>query len=250
MQEETLDEIINGHLHVFQKKRGYRFSLDSLLIAHYFFLKQSKNVLDLGCGSGIILLILAKRFPHINFTGLDIQEELVELARKNVNFNKLEQRIKVVEGDARKIKNVFPANSFDAVIFNPPYRKLNSGRINPQMEKAIARHEIKGSLKDFIKAAKYLLKQEGKVFTIYPAKRLVELIMLFHKNSIEPKRMKPVYSDNMSAAEFVLFEGRKGSGEEIKFEQPLIIYDRNKKYTADMADIFNELARFPGAAAD
>ncbi len=159
-------------------------------------------------------------------------------------------RIKIAHGDARKIKNIYSANSFDAVIFNPPYRKLNSGRINPQLEKAIARHEIKGSLKDFIRAAKYLLKPEGKVFTIYPAKRLVELITLFRKNSIEPKRMKPVYSDNLSVAEFVLVEGRKGSGEELKIEQPLFIYDQNKKYTADMVGIFSELARFPNAVGD
>jgi tRNA1Val (adenine37-N6)-methyltransferase len=250
MVEETLDEILDGHLRVFQKKRGYRFSLDSILLSHFVFLKPHTSAIDLGCGSGIILLVLAKRFPNINYAGLEIQEELAALARKNVNFNKLVHRIKITEGDARKIKNIFSANSFDAVIFNPPYRKLNSGRINPQLEKAVARHEIKGSLKDFIRAAKYLLKPEGKVFTIYPAKRLVELITLFRKNFIEPKKMKPVYSDNLSAAEFVLVEGRKGSGEELKIEQPLFIYDQNKKYTADMMGIFSELARFPNAAGD
>ena len=250
MSEETLDEILDGHLRIFQKKRGYRFSLDSILLSHFVFLKPRTCALDLGCGSGIILLILAKRFPHINYAGLEIQEELAALARKNINLNKLTHRIKIAKGDARRIKNIFSANSFDAVIFNPPYRKLSSGRINPRLEKAIARHEIKGSLKDFIRAAKYLLKEEGKVFTIYPAKRLVELITLFRKNSIEPKRTKPVYSDNLSAAEFVLVEGRKGSGEELKIEQPLFIYDQNKKYTADMAGIFSELARFPNAAGD
>ncbi len=226
MVEETLDAILDGHLRVFQKKRGYRFSLDSILLSHFVILKPRACVLDLGCGSGIILLVLVKRFPYINCIGLEIQEELAALAQKNVDFNKLAHRIKIVEGDARKIKNIFPSNSFDVVIFNPPYRKLSSGRINLQLEKAIARHEIKGSLKNFIKAARYLLKPEGKVFTIYPAKRLVELITLFRKNSIEPKRMKPVYSDNLSAAEFILVEGRKGMGEELKIEQPLFIYDR------------------------
>ena len=250
MNEETLDEILGGQLTVFQKKKGYRFSLDSILLAHFVSLRPRTSAIDLGCGSGIIPLILAKNFPGVNWVGLEIQEELAALARKNVNFNKLAHRIKIAEGDARKIKNIFSANSFDAVIFNPPYRKLSSGRINPQMEKAIARHEIKGSLKDFIRAAKYLLKPDGKVFTIYPAKRLVELIRLFRKNYIEPKRMKPVYSDNLSEAEFVLVEGRKGSGEELKIEQPLFIYDQNKKYTADMVGIFSELARFPNAAGD
>jgi tRNA1Val (adenine37-N6)-methyltransferase len=250
MNKETLDEILGGQLTVFQKKKGYRFSLDSILLAHFVSLRPRTSAIDLGCGSGIIPLILAKNFPGVNWVGLEIQEELAALARKNVSFNKMAHRIKIVEGDARKIKNIFSANSFDAVIFNPPYRKLSSGRINPQMEKAIARHEIKGSLKDFIRAAKYLLKPDGKVFTIYPAKRLVELITLFRKNYIEPKRMKPVYSDNLSEAEFVLVEGRKGSGEELKIEPPLFIYDQDKKYTAEMVGMFSELARFPNAAGD
>ena len=113
------------------------------------------------------------------------------------------------------------------------------------MEKAIARHEIQGSLKDFLQASKYLLKPGGRVFTIYPAKRLVELISLFRLCAIEPKRLKLVFSDNCSAAEFVLVEGRAGSQEELEIEQPLYVYDQDKKYTSEMSAIFNELDQFP-----
>jgi len=245
MEEETADLILNGSLRIFQKKRGYRFSLDPILLSHFAFLKPKTSNIDLGCGSGIIMLILARRFPRTTWTGVEIQEGLAALAKKNVQVNGLEDRIKILCADARSVKKILPANAFDSVIFNPPYRKLKSGRINPQLEKAIARHEIQGSLKDFLQASKYLLKPGGRVFAIYPAKRLVELISLFRLSAIEPKRLKLVFSDYCSAAEFVLVEGRAGSQEELKIEQPLYIYEQEKKYTREMSAIFSELSQFP-----
>jgi tRNA1Val (adenine37-N6)-methyltransferase len=242
MDEETLDEILNGLVRVFQKKRGYRFSLDALLLAHFVCLKSRSKAIDLGTGSGIIPLILATRFPLVSWTGLEIQAGLAGLAEKSVQLNGLQEHVTIVNGDARKIKNIFPAHSFDAVTCNPPYRKINSGRINPGEERAIARHEIEGSLKDFLQAAKYLLKPGGKFFAIYPAKRLAGLVSCFRTNSIEPKRMKFVFSDEKSMAAFVLAEGRYGSGEELKIEPSLFIYDENKRYTNQMNVIFRALA--------
>jgi tRNA1Val (adenine37-N6)-methyltransferase len=245
MEEETLDEILNGGIRIFQEKKGYRFSLDSILLAHFVSLQKRSRYIDIGCGSGIILLILAKRFPKTHSVGLEIQKNLAALAEKNTRLNNLEDRVEIVSGDACNLKNVLPERSFDAAIFNPPYRKLHSGRINPHEEKAIARHEINGSLKDFLKAAKHLLKPKGSVFAIYPAKRLVELIYLFRQSGIEPKRMKLVFSDISSDAAFALVEGKNSSREELKLESPLFIYDENRIYTVEMSDIFSELSRFP-----
>jgi tRNA1Val (adenine37-N6)-methyltransferase len=249
MNEETLDEILAGRLRIFQKKKGYRFSLDAILLAHFVALKSKGKVIDLGTGSGVIPLILAARFPHIAWTGLEIQSELAQLANRSVQLNCLQNHINIVKGDACKIKTIFPAHSFDAVMFNPPYRKINSGRINPDQEKAIARHEINGSLQEFLQAAKYLLKPAGKVFTIYPAKRLAQLVSLFRANSLEPKRMKFVFSDADSAAEFVLAEGRAGAREELKIESSLVIYDKDKKYTSQMKGIFRNLAEAASGGA-
>jgi tRNA1Val (adenine37-N6)-methyltransferase len=245
MDDETLDEILAGRLRVFQKKRGYRFSLDAILLADFVSLKSKSKAIDLGTGSGIIPLILATRFPQVSWIGLEIQTELAGLANKSIQLNCLQNHINIIHGDARKIKNYFSAHSFDAVTFNPPYRKINSGRVNIDQEKAIARHEIKGSLQDFLQAAKYLLKPTGRVFTIYPAKRLAELVSCFRNNSIEPKRMKFIFSNVESAAEFVLAEGRTGSREELRIEPPLFIYDKDKKYTGQMNGIFSA----PAAAA-
>jgi tRNA1Val (adenine37-N6)-methyltransferase len=245
MEKETLDEILNGGIRVFQKEKGYRFSIDSILLAHFAALKKRTRFIDIGCGSGIILLILAKRFLNTKCVGLEIQEQLAALARKNSQMNHLESRVEIVHGDARQVKNIFPVHSFDTAIFNPPYRKLHSGRINSLEEKAIARHEIIGSLKYFLTAAKYLLKTKGTVFTIYPAKRLVELVYLFRLHGIEPKKMKLVFPDNASDASFVLVEGKKDCREELKLEPPLFIYDQSRRHTREMSRIFSELSRFP-----
>lgn len=249
MDEETVDEILEGGLKICQSKRGYRFNLDSLILAHFVCLKHNTLNMDLGCGNGIILLALARVFPKTHWTGLEIQEPLATLAMKNVQTNDLTDRIKIVTGDARKIKKIFPAHSFDNVIFNPPYRKLNSGRINPLPEKAIARHEVSGSLQNFLQASKHVLKPAGKVFTIYPARRLVELIALFRQHDIEPKRMKLVFSDRGSDAVFALVEGRRSSREELKMEPPLFIYDQPKQYTEEMKRIFTDLGGLPAVCA-
>jgi len=245
--EETVDEILEGTLKIRQSKRGYRFNLDSLILAHFVALKSRSVNMDIGCGNGVIALVLAKRYPLTHWTGLEIQEGQAMLSRKNIELNSLEKRVSVVLGDANEVKKYFAANSFDNVIFNPPYRKLSSGRINPLLEKAVARHEIKGSLQNFLEASQYLLKPSGRVFAIYPVLRLVELIVLFRQNNIEPKRMKLVFSDRNSDARFVLVEGRSGSREELKMEPPLYIYEEHKKYTQAMKQIFTDLASSPEA---
>jgi tRNA1Val (adenine37-N6)-methyltransferase len=242
MDEETLDDILTGRLSIFQKKHGYRFSLDAILLAHFISPKSGRKAIDLGTGSGIIPLLSALRFPQINWIGLEIQEQLAVMAEKSIGLNCLQDRIRIIYGDARNIKDIFPTHFFDVVTFNPPYRKIFSGRINPDPEKAIARHEIKGSLKHFLPAAKYLLKPRGQVFTIYPAKRLAGLIEHFRANSIEPKRMRLVFSNVKSDAQLVLVEGRAGSREELKIELPIIIYDEDRKYSQQMNEIFSGLA--------
>lgn len=248
MDEETVDEILGGKLKICQSRRGYRFNLDSLILAHFVSLKSRTVNLDLGCGNGIMALVLAGRYVHTRWHGLEIQHGLALLAKKNVELNGMQRRVIINEGDARDIKKIYTPNSFDNIIFNPPYRKIDSGRINPLPEKAIARHEIIGSLDHFLQAAQCSLKPGGRVFTIYPATRMAELISLFRKRKMEPKRMKLVFSDASSDAEFVLTEGRSGSREELKMEPPLFIYQAHRQYTQSMKSILTDLA-FPPCAA-
>ena len=173
---ETIDEFFHGRLRVLQKKKGYRFSIDSLLLADFVTLKKGDRVVDLGTGSGIVALVLALRFPTARIAEIEIQEELADMAERSVALNGLTDRITIYPGDVKKIRKLLEPQSFDVAVFNPPYRKLNSGRINPNGERAIARHEVKGTIDDFLSAARYLLKYAGRVYLVYPAARSLSLI--------------------------------------------------------------------------
>jgi tRNA1Val (adenine37-N6)-methyltransferase len=126
-------------------------------------------------------------------------------------------------------------------MMNPPYRKLKTGRMNPDYQKSVARHEIRGSLRDFLKASVHVLKTSGRVYVIYPASRMVELIFQMRAASIEPKRLQLVYSNDCSRGEFVLVEGTKGGKEEMDVLSPLFIYGGNGAYSEAMNRIFRDI---------
>jgi tRNA1Val (adenine37-N6)-methyltransferase len=246
---ETVDTLLGGRLRVLQKKRGYRFSIDSILLAHFVRFGKHARACDLGAGSGVISLILASNFKKAKIAGVEIQHDLVDMTKRSIELNSMQELFKIFHGDVRRIEELFERESFDVVFFNPPYRKLNSGRINPEREKAIARHEIKGTLSDFLSAAEYLLEDGGHVYLIYPAIRSVELMFRMRTLSLEPKRLRMVHSNVSSRAEFVLAEGIKRGGEELRIESPLFIYKDGGSYSKEMEDIFREV-NYPHSSAD
>jgi len=238
---ETLDRLFDGRLKVLQPAKGYRFSVDALLLAAFFQERQADHVLEIGPGSGIISLILALRTDTLHLTGIEIQEDLADLARRNVAMNRLSERIEIRTGDIRRMVKSLPASSFDAVIFNPPYRRMHSGKVNPNRQKAVARHEVEGSFKDFLQGARRLLKPFGRAAFIYPAPRCTEAISRMRHEKIEPKRMRIVHSYPDSEAQFILVEGIKEGGEELHILPPLFIYKTGKEYSDEMNDIFKYL---------
>jgi len=246
---ETVDQILEGKLKVIQKEKGCRFSIDALLLSCFINLKDGDHVLDLGTGGGIVPMILAKRWTCGRIAGLDIQDDLIDMARRSAVLNQMADHVEFIRGDIRQIKTLFEAGSFDAVTFNPPYRQIHSGRINPNSEKAIARHELKATLDDFLQAAAHVLKMKGRVFVIYPAARAVRLFSRMQTFRLEPKRTALVYSNPASEGEFVLVEGLKGGNEFLKVLPPLFIYEREGGYTQAMQRIFSDLAAFPSSVA-
>lgn len=242
---ETVDGILDGRLRIIQRKRGYRFSLDALLLAHFVELRDGDDLIDLGTGSGIIALILAQRFRCGRVLGIEIQDDLVVIARRNIVLNGLAGRMEVVPGDVRCPETFCEPQSFSAALFNPPYRRLRSGRTNFDPEKAVARHEIEGTVADFLDAAAYALRPEGHVYAIYPAVRMVELIVRMRACRIEPKRLRLVHSRLDGQAEFVLAEGVKGGREGLSLAPPLFIYRNAGGYTPEMMQIFNDLSASP-----
>ncbi len=234
---ETMDELFHGSLRVLQKEKGYRFSVDSPLLAHFVNLRKRDRVVDLGTGSGVIAMILALRFAEVTIAEVEIQRELADIAERNIELNGLGDRIRVYLGDVKRIGKIFDPQSFDVAVFNPPYRRLNSGRINLNQEKAVARHEIRGTIDDFLVSARYLLKESGRVYVIYPASRGVHLITRMRKSGMEPKRLRVVYSSSSSGAAFILAEGVKGAGEEVEIMPPLFIYGNDDSYSDEMDEI-------------
>lgn len=247
--DETLDAIAGGRLKILQKAGGYRFSVDALLLAHFVSLQPGDRVLEMGVGSGVVSLLLADRAEEVTLTGIDIQEEAVAMAAKSAAINGLAHKINLRCVDVRHIKSSFSRGTFDVVVANPPYRKIQSGRINANPRKALARHEIAGTCRDFVQAAGYLLQRAGRAFFIYPATRMVELLCSLREARIEPKRLRLVYSRRQEAGKFVLVEGVNGGREELKVLPPLFIYTQKGGYGAEMLQIFTELAASPGTAA-
>ena len=202
---------------------AYKHSIDPILLADFVTAQKGDRVIDLGTGSGVIALTLAKRFKDIEIVGLELQEGLIKVARENVIARRSGLNIEIIKGDIRDVKSMFDAESFDIVVGNPPYRKVDDGRINPDREKAIARHEIEITLSEFLKAGRYLLKNLGSVNIIYHPYRLTELLFTMTENKITPKRIQFVHPKIDSKAEMVMVEGIKNGKSELTVMKPMIL---------------------------
>jgi tRNA1Val (adenine37-N6)-methyltransferase len=235
MNDETLDTIFGGKLRLFQSRSGYRFSLDALLLGHFITLRKRDRVIDFGTGNGIIPLVLARLHSQVSITGVEFQPAMAERATRNVELNGLESRIRIQQGDVRRVDGVAPPASFDVAVSNPPYRRLGSGRISANDEKQISRHEIHGELEDFLGAAAYLLRTKGRISLIYLPERAVDLLSSMRRRRLEPKRLRMVHSRPDTAASLLLVEGIKDGRAGMEILPPLIVYRRNKRYSEEVA---------------
>ncbi|MDA8169705.1 MAG: tRNA1(Val) (adenine(37)-N6)-methyltransferase [Nitrospiraceae bacterium] len=238
--ELTLDSIRS--IRLYQRKRGYRFSLDALLLFDFARQPQAKKIADLGAGSGIIGLLLAKeKHPHAEAALIELQEQLSSLAEKNILLNGLEERVRAVNADMRDIKKTsgLKKGGFDLVVSNPPFRKPASGRISVDEERALARHELRMSLHDLVEAAGYLLKHGGKFCLIYHPERLPEVLERLRANGpFEAKRLRFVHGKAGLKAKMVLIEAVKGAAPGLEVAPPLVIYDENGSYTPEVKKIY------------
>jgi tRNA1Val (adenine37-N6)-methyltransferase len=208
------------------------------LLAHHVRPHPGDRVLDLGTGCGIIPLILAFRHPDITLYGVEIQKKLSDLGIFNVKSNQMQKRITILCQDLRELKSKMIAGVVDLVVCNPPYRKADSGRLNPDHQRAVARHEIEATLPDVIMTARRMLRTAGKFTVIYAAERAVELITQMQANGIEPKTLCSIHSRWDSAAKLVLVEGVKGGRPGTRITPPLILYDESGNYTPDVLRMF------------
>jgi tRNA1Val (adenine37-N6)-methyltransferase len=232
---ETVNFLFNGRIKVRQPTHGYRFSIDSILLATFTCLKKRDRIVDLGSGVGIIPILLAVRNDGIEqIVGLELQEKLVAVAHQNVSMNGLDDLIKIYKGDIRSIDEVLLPAQFDVVVSNPPYYRISSGRINPSLQKAIARHELSCTLDDVLRSTLYLLKEGGRFFIIFPATRAITLLHQMRNFTMEPKRLRWVHSRLEEQAKFILVEAHKGGKEGVEVLPPFILYTRSGKYSPEL----------------
>jgi len=238
MKPKTPDTFLNGCIKVSQNRSGYRFSIDSILLACHAEPRPGDKVLDLGTGCGIIPLILAYREPNLKIFGIELQKELADIAASNVKENQMDGSITIICKDIKELKNDMISGPVDLVVSNPPYRKAESGRINPDAQRAVARHEIKVSLNDITATARRVLRTAGRFVTIYSAERITDLLTHLRSAGIEPKFLRMIHSGVKTEAKLVLLEGIKGGRPGVKIGPPLIIYDAKGAYTQEVEKMF------------
>lgn len=205
LPDETLDTIEN--VRIIQKKKGYRFTTDSVLLAKLSTPKKYSKVLELGTGCGIVSIILSMRIPSLRITAVEIQEEMAKLAERNVILNNMEPRISVLNRDLKELSEILPAAHFDYIVVNPPYRLPVSGRISPDRKRAVSNHEFSVTINDIMKVSRHLLKVRGRISLIYSVDRLVDLFSAMRNYRIEPKVMQCILTRGDGMIKLVWVEG-------------------------------------------
>ncbi|MGN0383785.1 MAG: tRNA1(Val) (adenine(37)-N6)-methyltransferase [Eubacterium sp.] len=235
---ERLDELNRNGYKIIQNRDKFCFGMDAVLLSGYAVVKPGDKVLDMGTGTGIIPILLEAKTEGKHFTGLEIQQESVEMARRSVQYNKLEEKIDIVYGDIKSASQIFGAGVFDVVTTNPPYMNDNHGLKNPKLPKAIARHEVLCTLEDVVRESSKVLKPSGRLYMVHRPHRLVEIINMLTGYKLEPKRMKMVHPFADKEANMVLIEAVKGGNSMIKVEKPLIVYKEHGIYTDEIYTIY------------
>ena len=237
-ENERVDDLQNGY-YVIQDPEKFCFGMDAVLLSGFTKVKKGENALDMGTGTGIIPILLKAKTMGKQFTGLEIQEECAQMAERSVRYNHLEEDVRIVQGDIKEAADIFGAASFDVVTSNPPYMIGQHGLRNPDLPKAIARHEVLCNLEDVVSQAARVLRDRGRFYMVHRPFRLAEIMNVLTKYKLEPKRMQLVYPYIDREPNMVLIEALKGGNSRITVETPLIVYKEPGVYTENILKIYD-----------
>lgn len=235
---ERIDELHRKGYKIIQNPNGFCFGMDAVLLSGFVKVKPGEEVLDMGTGTGIIPILLEAKTEGKHFTGLEIQEQSADMAERSIILNNLGDKIDIKVGDIKEASSLFGKNSFDVVTSNPPYMNESHGLTNPNLPKAIARHEVLCTFEDIAREVAAVLRPGGRFYLVHRPRRLIEIINLLTSYKLEPKRLKPVYPMKDKEANMILIEAIKGGGSMLKLESPLIVYKEPKIYTEEIYSIY------------
>ena len=238
MDDETIDDLDLNGIKVIQKKNAFRFGVDAILLANFARIHRSASVIDFCTGTGIVPFILAGKTSAAFIHGIEIQEEMVEMAQRSIRYNKLEKRINFIRGDLKDKDLLKTLPKVDVVTVNPPYKLKNSGIVNLDDKSAIARHEICCTLEDVIIATMKVLKDNGRMYMVHRPERLADIFCTMRKHGMEPKVIRMVYPSRGKPPNIVLVEGQKYGGQFLRWEASLYVHDENGDYTDEINKIY------------
>lgn len=242
-EEERLDDLQIKGYHLIQKKKGFSFGIDAVLLSDYARAKKGSTGMDLCTGTGIVPILMEAKYPLAFAEGLEYQEEYAEMASRSVKLNDLTGKIKISHGDVREVQENYKSESFDWVTCNPPYMTGSHGITNQDYGMAIARHEITCTLSDVVKAAAWLLKPYGHFTMVHRPFRLAEIIYTLKQHKLEPKRMRLVHSYVDKEPSMVLIDAAKWGNQRITVDPPLIVYHKDGTYTDEIYKIYGDMKK-------
>lgn len=234
---ERIDDLNYEGLKIIQNTEGFCFGVDSVLLTEFARdIKQNSVILDIGTGTGILGILLSKKVRPSKIYGVELQKEVAEMAQKSIKLNSLEDTFEIINDDIKNIK--IEKSSIDAIVTNPPYKKMGTGIKSKESKQLVSRYETTATLDDWLKISSKLLKDNGSFYIVYRTDRLTELIENMRKYKLEAKRIRFVYSNIDKQSNLVMIKAIKGAGTFVKIEKPLIIYNLDGSYTDEIMNIY------------
>ena len=240
-ENERIDDLEFKGYKIIQNTDGFCFGIDSILLSDFAKnIRNNSNVMDLGTGTGILCVLLSGKTQLNKIVGVEVQEEVANMAKRSVKLNHLDNKITILNENILNLEDKFDKSSFDAIVTNPPYKKMDTGIKNENNKKLISRHEVTANLEDFIKVAKNLLKVKGEFYMVHRPERLVDILYFMRKYKIEPKQIRFIAPKIGKKPNLVLIKGVKNAKEFLKFDKILYVYNEDGTYTDEILKIYGK----------